>query len=144
MWTVQIKIRLHKTSKDQIPRLDMDLPLTLLCWIYSNSITCIQRPLKGSNVSVLLQQVVFNPFPRDRILDQTKLKAFADDKLNVTKMIISVCDKLENIVGKGEIACISNFSFSFSHYVFKSLLSQTRQKVTLCWNGLNAGSIRLL
>ena len=32
----------------------------------------------------------FNSFPNDKILDQTKLKAIADDKLNVTKMIISV------------------------------------------------------
>ena len=29
---------------------------------------------------------MFNPFPHDKILDQTKLiQAFADDKLNVTK-----------------------------------------------------------
>ena len=68
------------------------------------------------------------------MLDQTKLKAFADDKLNETKMIISVFDRVENIMGKGEIACISNFSFS--HNVFKRLLSQTHQKVSLCWNGL--------
>ena len=67
-------------------------------------------------------------------MDQTKLKAFADDKLNVTKMIISVFDIVENIVGKGEIACTSNFSFS--HNVFKRFLSLTRQKVSLCGNGL--------
>ena len=63
----------------------------------------------------------FNPFPDDNILDQTKLKSSADDKLNVIKMIISVFDRVENIVGKGEIACTSNFSFS--HSVFKRLLS---------------------
>ena len=62
----------------------------------------------------------FNPFPHDKILDQTKLKAFADDKLEITKMIISVLDRVENIVGKGEIACTSNFSFS--HNVFKGFL----------------------
>ena len=50
-------------------------------------------------------------------------------------MIISVNDREENIVGKGEIACTSNFSFP--HNVFKRLLSQTRQKVSLCGNGLN-------
>ena len=50
-------------------------------------------------------------------------------------MIISVFDRVENIVGKGEIACTSNFSFS--HNVFKRLLSQRHQKVSLCWNGLN-------
>ena len=75
-----------------------------------------------------------NPFPHDKILDQTKLIAFVDDKLNVTKMIISAFDRVENIVGRGEIACTSNFSFS--HNDFKRLLSQTRQKVSLCGNGL--------
>ena len=50
-----------------------------------------------------------NPFPHDKILDQTELNAFADDKLTVTKMIIFVIDREENIVGKGEIAYISNF-----------------------------------
>ena len=70
-----------------------------------------------------------SPFPPNKILDQTKLKAFADDKLNVTKMIISVVDRVENIVGKREIACKSNFSFS--HNVFKRLLFQTRQKASL-------------
>ena len=55
---------------------------------------------------------------------------------NVTKMIISVFDKVENIVGKGEIACTSNFSFS--HNVFKWLLSQTRQ-ISLSENGLKNG-----
>ena len=63
------------------------------------------------------------------------MKAFADDKLNVTKMIISVFDRIGNIVGKGEIACTSNFSFS--HNVVKRLLCQTRQKVSLCGNGLS-------
>ena len=76
----------------------------------------------------------FNLFTHNKILDQTKLKAFADDKLNVTKMIVSVFERVENIVGKGEIACTSNFSFS--HHVFKRLLSQRHQKVSLCGNGL--------
>ena len=65
--------------------------------------------------------LLINPFPHDKILDQTKLKAFADDKLNVPKMIISVFDRVENIVGKGEIACSSNFSFSYN--VFKRHIS---------------------
>ena len=77
----------------------------------------------------------FNPFLHDKILGQTKLKAFADDKLNVTKMIISIFDREENIAGKEEIACASDFSFSCN--VFKRLLSQTRQKVSLCGKGLN-------
>ena len=40
------------------------------------------------------------PFPHHKILDQTKLKAFADNKLNVTKMIISVFDRVEKHRGK--------------------------------------------
>ena len=36
----------------------------------------------------------FNPFPHDKILNQTKLKAFTYDKLNVTKMIVSVFNPL--------------------------------------------------
>ena len=51
----------------------------------------------------------FNPLTDDKILDQTKLKAFADDKLNVTKMIIFVFDRVENIVGKVEIAHYEQF-----------------------------------
>ena len=40
----------------------------------------------------------------DNILNRTKFKAFADDKLNVAKIMISVFDRVENIVGKGENA----------------------------------------
>ena len=54
-----------------------------------------------SLIEVLSQYSNVNPFPQVKILDQTKLKALADDKLNVTKMIISVLDRVENIVGKG-------------------------------------------
>ena len=67
------------------------------------------------------EKIDIHPFPHNKILDQTKLKAFAGDKSNLTKMIISALDRVENIVGKGEIACTSNFSFS--HNVFKKALS---------------------
>ena len=67
-------------------------------------------------------------------LEGTKMKAIVDDKLNVTKMMISVFDRVENVVGKGEIACKSNFSFS--HNVSKMLLSQICQNVSLCGKGL--------
>ena len=75
--------------------------------------------------------LLLNPFPHDKILDQTKLKAFADDKLNVTKMIISVFDRVENIVGKGEIACTSNFSFSLN--VFKKASFPDSSKGVIVW-----------
>ena len=45
---------------------------------------------------------VLNSLPYKKILDWLKLKAFADDKLNIAKMVISPCDRGENIVGKGD------------------------------------------
>ena len=50
-----------------------------------------------------------NPLPNNKILDMTKLKAFADDKLNVTKMKISLYDRVENTKGEGENAGIQHF-----------------------------------
>ena len=51
----------------------------------------------------------FNPLPNDKILDMTKLKALTDDKWNVAKMTISVFDRVENTVGKGENAGNQHF-----------------------------------
>ena len=40
--------------------------------------------------------------PKDKIMASSRLKAFADDKIHVVKMMISHLDKVENTVGKGE------------------------------------------
>ena len=40
--------------------------------------------------------VVFYYLPNDKILDVTKLKAFAEVKLNIAKMTISLYDRLKN------------------------------------------------
>ena len=47
--------------------------------------------------------------PNDKILEITKLKAFADNKINVDQMMISVFDRVENNVGKGENAGCQHF-----------------------------------
>ena len=47
--------------------------------------------------------------PNDKILNMTKFKAFADNKLNVAQMMISVFDRIENIVGKGENTSYQHF-----------------------------------
>ena len=39
----------------------------------------------------------------------TKLKAFADDEINVTKQLKFVFEGIENSVGKGEIADYQHF-----------------------------------
>ena len=42
----------------------------------------------------------------NKFLDLTKFKAIADNKFKVTEMIISVFDRAENIVGKGETSIL--------------------------------------
>ena len=51
----------------------------------------------------------FNPLPDSKILALTTLKAFADDKFKVAEITISVLNRVENIVGKGEIAGYQQF-----------------------------------
>ena len=52
---------------------------------------------------------IVNPLPNEKFLDMTKLKAFADDKLNVAKMTISLSDRNANTVGKEENAGLHHF-----------------------------------
>ena len=52
---------------------------------------------------------VFNPIPDEKILDWSKLKAFADDKSNVTQNIKFVFHRVGNIVGKKENAGNQHF-----------------------------------
>ena len=47
--------------------------------------------------------------PNNKILDLTKLKAFADDKLNIAKTMIFLYDRAESTVGKGENAGYQHF-----------------------------------
>ena len=51
----------------------------------------------------------FNSLPHNKILDWSKLKAFADDKLNATEKLKFVLGRVENIVGKGENAGYQHF-----------------------------------
>ena len=59
------------------------------CWSY-----CI--PCGEQN------QQLIKSLPKDKILDWSKLKAFADNKIELAKMVLFVFDRTENIVGKGE------------------------------------------
>ena len=49
------------------------------------------------------------PLPDDNIFGLPKLKAFADDKLNVTRNVKVVFHRIENIVGKEENAGYQHF-----------------------------------
>ena len=71
---------------------------------------------------------------RRHILGSSKLKEFADDNFKFDENGRKLSKRLENTVGKGEIA--RNEQFSFSHSVFKRFVSQGRQKASLCGNVL--------
>ena len=59
----------------------------------------------------------FNALPNDKSLDVTKLKAFAQDNLNVSKMTISLLDRVEITVGKGEDVGYQHFLLSPQCYM---------------------------
>ena len=52
-----------------------------------------------------------NSLPNDKFLDWSKLKALADDKINVTEKLKFVLGRVENILGKGENAGYQHFLF---------------------------------
>ena len=72
--------------------------------------------IKASSAAIWFQVLYY--LPNDKILYWFKLKAFADDKMNLNEIFKLVFEKVENIV----ITSI----FSFSNNVFKSLLFQGR------------------
>ena len=53
-----------------------------------------------------------NPFPNKQILDSSKLKEFADNNLKFGENGRKFSKKLENTVGKGEIALYEQFLLS--------------------------------
>ena len=69
----------------------------------------------------IYQQFSFNSLQNDKFLDWSKLKASADNKINVTENLKIVLGQVENIVEKGENAgnqhflhfpqCFQEFSF---------------------------------
>ena len=80
------------------------------------SLDCVVKGLIIHHVGIAVDMyflLILNPLPNDKILDVTKLKASADEKLNFVKMTISLLARVENTVGKGENAGYKHF-FPFS------------------------------
>ena len=77
----------------------------------------ITRPFSKTKSSHVIWGLVWynalprriNPLPDNRLSDCSKLKAFADDKLNVIQNIKVVFRRKENIVGKEENAGYQHF-----------------------------------
>ena len=72
--------------------------------------------------------------PNDKILDWSKLKQSADDNFQFDENSRKFSKQVKNTVGKGQIARYEQFLLF--HSVFKQLVSQGRQKVSLSGNGL--------
>ena len=78
--------------------------------------------VSGTKVCSTCLVANINPLPDKRILDWSKLKVFSDDKLNATQKLEVALGRVENLMRKGDNAGFQHFSFS--HSVFKCLLSQ--------------------
>ena len=87
----------------------------------------VHRGKKGTT------STAFNRLPDDKILDRSKLKLSSDNNFELDPNSRKFSQLVENTVDKGEIES----NFSFSHSVFKRLVSKGRQKVSLCGNGLD-------
>ena len=72
-----------------------------------------------------------NPLPDEKILGLPKLKAFVDDKSNVTKNIKVVFHRIENTVGKEEKAGYQHFLLF--PQCFQKDLSSSATKVIIAW-----------
>ena len=73
-----------------------------------------------------------NPVPNDKIFDWSKLKAFADDNINVNEKFQFILGKIENIVGKGENAGYQHFLL-FPQCFLKAVFSGSL-KVGIVWS----------
>ena len=66
-----------------------------------------------------------NSLPNNKFSDFSKLKAFADDKVNVGEKKSNLIGKVWKTLLEKEKMLVTSI-FSFSHNVFKRLLSQGR------------------
>ena len=71
-----------------------------------------------------------------KILDSSKMKEFADDNFKFDKNGRKLSKWVETLWEKEKLLITS--SFSLSHCVFKMLVSQGCQKMSLCGNGLKS------
>ena len=76
-----------------------------------------------------------NPFPNDKFLDSFKLKEFADDNLKLDENGGKFSERIENTVGKGEIARYEQFLLF--PQCFQKTCSVDTYKPGLVWERVN-------
>ena len=79
----------------------------------------------------VLMKFFFNSLPKDKILDLSKSKAFADDNLKVYQKLKYILERVENIVGKGENAGYQHFLLF--PQCFQKVSSLESLKVQIVW-----------
>ena len=87
----------------------------------------------GISVPVDTIKEIFNSLPTNKLLDCFKLKAFADDKLNLAEELKFVFGRVENILGKGENAGYQHFLLFPQCFQKASILGSF--KVGIVWYG---------
>ena len=85
---------------------------------------------------MIFLKISLNPLPNNKILDVTELKAFADAKFNVDRMLTSRLDRVENTVGKEE-------NDGYQHFLlfpqcFAKPFSLGLLKVGIVWYRINS------
>ena len=73
-------------------------------------------------------KTLINSLPNNKILDVTRLKGFADGKINVAEKVELVLGKVENVVEKQENACNQLFLY-FPQCFLEALISQSEHEV---------------
>ena len=92
---------------ERIANLEADLEQTEMdVKVMYLSICCITI---GFGFLSYFASLMFNSLPYNTILDLSKFKAFADDKIKVTQKFKFTFRRIENIVGKGENAGYQHF-----------------------------------
>ena len=92
--------------------------------------------------------------PNDKNLERTKLKAFADNKLNTAKMMTAFYDREENMVGKGENVVYQHFLLFFHCFlrvclpgslkVYFSAKFSLQNRIKLCQRMLTKKNLSVL
>ena len=77
---------------------------------------------------------ILNPFPNDKSLDSFNFEEFADDNFKFDEHLRRFSKRVENTVGKGEIAC--HEQFLLIPQCFQKTLLQTRKNQGLFGKGL--------
>ena len=82
---------------------------TLISKGVNYKIICDSCPVKWGRLHLQQVSTCVNSLPNHKILDWSKLKAYADDKINVTQKLKFALGRVENIVEKGENAGYQHF-----------------------------------